>query len=246
MTEPEAGGGPGQQAGGPDGGDRSTGPGWSGRLGPLGRLSGPVKLSIGVAVAAAIVTGTTWAVSDMLAEDDSSSGSFGASERDQGDDEPRDDDGSADEPDDPDHDPIPLYQVWIPGVGVRAPVVAAESEDRVLEPPDDPLVAGWWSEGAAPGDDDGTVLLVGHSLDEGEAVFDGVAGLDEGDTIMVSGDATLVYQVSVVESIDPDELADRAEELFGQDGEGRLVIVTCDDWDGDTFESNVVVTATPM
>jgi hypothetical protein len=42
-------------------------------------------------------------------------------------------------------------------------------------------------------------------------------------------------------------LASHAQELFGQDhGRGRLVLVTCTDWDGVEYERNVVVLAKPL
>ena len=41
-------------------------------------------------------------------------------------------------------------------------------------------------------------------------------------------------------------LADHAQRLFSQEVRGRLVLVTCEDWDGSTYLSNVVVVATPV
>ena len=44
-----------------------------------------------------------------------------------------------------------------------------------------------------------------------------------------------------------DELARHARELFGQDhGRGRLVLVTCTDWDGAAYRGNIVVFAKPL
>ena len=40
-------------------------------------------------------------------------------------------------------------------------------------------------------------------------------------------------------------MADHAERLFSQDVPGRLVLVTCEDWDGERYLSNVVVVAEP-
>jgi hypothetical protein len=40
-------------------------------------------------------------------------------------------------------------------------------------------------------------------------------------------------------------LAQRAERVFSQDVPGRLVLITCEDWDGERYLSNVVVTAAP-
>jgi sortase (surface protein transpeptidase) len=39
------------------------------------------------------------------------------------------------------------------------------------------------------------------------------------------------------------ELAERAETLFDQDGDARVILITCEDWDGTDWLSNVVVQA---
>jgi hypothetical protein len=41
------------------------------------------------------------------------------------------------------------------------------------------------------------------------------------------------------------ELARRSGEIFRRSGRGRLVLITCEDWDGRAYLSNVVVTARP-
>jgi hypothetical protein len=43
-----------------------------------------------------------------------------------------------------------------------------------------------------------------------------------------------------------DELARRAEKIFAQTGTGRLVIISCEDWDGTVWRSNVVTIAAPV
>ncbi|WP_165367708.1 class F sortase [Phytoactinopolyspora endophytica] len=136
------------------------------------------------------------------------------------------------------------YRVWVPEIGLRAPVVDIVSDDdRVLAPPEDPLVAGWWSQGVAPGDESGTALIVGHAVESGAGVFNEVGDMGAGDMIILTGEAVLAYEVSSVEALPPEQLAERAESLFAQDGDARLVLVTCEGWDGEDFRSNIVVTA---
>ncbi len=140
------------------------------------------------------------------------------------------------------------YTLRIPRIGVAAPVVAIQSnEDRVLEPPRDPSVAGWWSDGAAPGELEGSAVLVGHTVrNNGGGVFDEVGGLRGGDAIEVVGsDAALTYHVQSVEVLSKEEVARDAEQIFTQAGPGRLVIITCDDWDGAVWRSNIVTIAAP-
>jgi LPXTG-site transpeptidase (sortase) family protein len=140
------------------------------------------------------------------------------------------------------------YTLRIPRIGVRAPVVPIQSnEDRVLEPPRDPSVAGWWSDGAAPGEQRGAAVLVGHAVrNKGGGVFDDMGDLHRGDAIKVErSDSTLTYRVQSIEVLSKNEVARNAEEIFAQTGAGRLVVITCDDWDGKMWRSNIVTIAVP-
>jgi LPXTG-site transpeptidase (sortase) family protein len=140
------------------------------------------------------------------------------------------------------------YTLRIPRIGVDAPVLAIRSdEDRVLLPPRDPGLAGWWSDGAAPGEPEGSAVLVGHTVrNAGGGIFDDVGTLRSGDTIEVEGsDGALIYRVQSVEVLSKDEFARNAELIFTQAGPGRLVVITCDDWDGTVWRSNIVTVATP-
>ena len=140
------------------------------------------------------------------------------------------------------------FSLRIPRLGVTAPVVPVTmTADRVLEPPRDPAIVGWWGEGAGPGSSQGSAVLVGHSTRAGDGgAFDDVGALTSGDKIEVEGAGeTLVYQVESVEVVSKDDLARRAQEIFNQSGPGRLVVITCEDWDGSTWRSNIVTVATP-
>jgi len=140
-----------------------------------------------------------------------------------------------------------LYTLQIPRIGVNAPVVAIKSNaDRVLVPPRNPGLAGWWSDGAAPGQPRGSVVVVGHTVRAGGGVFDHIGTLHHGDTIQVEGShATLAYRVQSVAVLSKDDLAREAEKIFTQTGPGRLVVITCADWDGSSWRSNIVTIATP-
>jgi LPXTG-site transpeptidase (sortase) family protein len=141
------------------------------------------------------------------------------------------------------------YRVRIPRIGVDAPVVPIKSnEDRVLNPPRDPSVVGWWSDGAAPGEPRGSAVLVGHTIrNNGGGVFDHVRDLSRGDAIEVEGwDPTLTYRVKSIDVLSKAELARNAEEIFARSGAGRLVIITCEDWDGNAWRSNIVTIAAPV
>jgi LPXTG-site transpeptidase (sortase) family protein len=140
------------------------------------------------------------------------------------------------------------YTLRIPRIGVEAPVVPIESnDDRVLLPPQDPGVAGWWSDGAAPGEPEGSAVLVGHTVRyNGGGVFDDVGTLRSGDTIEVEGShAALTYRVQSVDVLSKDDVARNAEQIFTQTGPGRLVVITCDDFDGTVWRSNIITIAEP-
>jgi LPXTG-site transpeptidase (sortase) family protein len=135
-----------------------------------------------------------------------------------------------------------LYSIAIPSLDLAAPVVPITSENRVLVPPHDPGVVGWWSEGAEVGADTGSAILVGHSVRTGGGIFDDIDTLEPGDSVEVGG---LTYSVASIETLAQDELPSRAEELFDQNVSGRVVIVTCNDWDGTTWQSNTIAIAEP-
>jgi LPXTG-site transpeptidase (sortase) family protein len=140
------------------------------------------------------------------------------------------------------------YSLRIPRIGVDAPIVAIRSnDDRVLLPPRDPGLAGWWSDGAAPGAPEGSAVVVGHTVRAGGGVFDDMGDLRGGDTIEVEGaDDALTYRVESVDVISKDVFARDAGQILAQDGPGRLVVITCDDWDGSVWRSNIVTVAVPV
>ena len=140
------------------------------------------------------------------------------------------------------------YTLRIPRIGVDAPIVPIQSnEDRVLLPPRDPGIAGWWSDGAAPGAPHGSAVLVGHTVrNNGGGIFDDVGTLRSGDTIEVEGsNSALTYRVQSIDVLSKDQVARDAEQIFTQSGPGRLVVITCDDWNGTAWQSNIITVAVP-
>ena len=88
---------------------------------------------------------------------------------------------------------------------------------------------------------------MGHTVrNKGGGVFDDIGDLTRGDAITVEGsDSTLTYRVQSIDVLSKKEVARKAEEIFAQTGAGRLVVITCDDWDGTGWRSNVVTIAAP-
>ncbi len=138
-------------------------------------------------------------------------------------------------------------RIDIPALGVHASVDPIRVVDRALTPPSDPQRLGWWSGGARPGDRTGSALLTGHTIHTGGGALDDLEELTPGDPISVTGERRRVdYRVSSVSVLSTGEVARRYRELFDQSGPGRLVLVTCEDWDGEAFLSSVIVIAEPL
>jgi LPXTG-site transpeptidase (sortase) family protein len=116
----------------------------------------------------------------------------------------------------------------------------------VLVPPSDPTLLGWWAAGARPGDRQGAALLTGHTVHTGGGALDHLADLRSGERVRVTvPGGEFGYVVRSVRTFEKGALADRAARVFGRRGPGRLVLVTCADWDGERYLSNVVVVARP-
>lgn len=137
--------------------------------------------------------------------------------------------------------------VVVPALGVEAPVTPIRTVDGVLTPPSDPQEVGWWSGGARPGASEGAAVVTGHTVHTGGGAFDDLETLSPGDRVVVrSGAEVLAYRIGTVAVLSRDELARRSGEIFGPTGAPRLVLITCEDWDGTGYRSNVVVTASPV
>jgi LPXTG-site transpeptidase (sortase) family protein len=135
----------------------------------------------------------------------------------------------------------------IPQLGVTAPVVAIDAVHAALTPPSDASKVGWWSGGAQPGSKRGSAVITGHTVHNGGGAFDNLGKLVPGSVVRVStARGQLPYRVSAVTTYRKATLAKRAAQLFDQSVRGRLVLVTCEDWNGEVYLSNVVVVALPM
>lgn len=137
-------------------------------------------------------------------------------------------------------------RVVVPALAIDAPVVPVKAPDRTLIPPQDARVLGWWADGALPGARRGSALVAGHTLHSGGGALQHLEDLRPGDDVAVrTRRTTLHYDVQRVRIYSKGELRRDAQRLFSQDVPGRLVLVTCEEWDGDEYLSNVVVIATP-
>lgn len=137
-------------------------------------------------------------------------------------------------------------EIRLPALGITAPVDPVGLVEETLVPPADASRVGWWADGALPGASAGSVLLAGHTVRGGAGALQRISELRAGDALMVRTEkGRLHYQVKSVRTLGKRAIAARAQQLFAQHGAPRLVLVTCSDWDGTSYLSNVVVTAVP-
>ncbi|SET62870.1 class F sortase [Geodermatophilus poikilotrophus] len=158
------------------------------------------------------------------------------------------------------HSPVPVVaergteRAATPPVRVRVPAIGVDSEllrlgtdaTGVLVPPDDVDRAGWFADGAVPGDV-GPAVVAGHvdSVD-GPAVFARLGELGPGAEVLVDREdgTTARFAVTGVERHPKRDFP--TESVYGPTPRAELHLVTCGgEFDRSTrsYEDNVVVTA---
>lgn len=137
--------------------------------------------------------------------------------------------------------------ISIPQLNVTAPVVSIKAVHAALTPPSDASTVGWWSGGAQPGAARGSAVITGHTVHNGGGAFDDLDQLVPGSVVQLATvRGPLRYKVVTVTTYRKATLAKRAAQVLDQGVPGRLVLVTCEDWNGQIYLSNVVVVAVPM
>jgi len=135
----------------------------------------------------------------------------------------------------------------VPSLGVDAPVIPITAPGGVLLPPGDPQILGWWQDGAQPGAANGGALITGHTVHTGGGAFDDLDTMRQGQAVRVrTSRGLLQYVVSSVTVYRKSTLARDAARIFSQTVPGRLVLITCEDWNGTGYDSNAVVVARPV
>jgi LPXTG-site transpeptidase (sortase) family protein len=138
-------------------------------------------------------------------------------------------------------------RVIIPDQQINVPVIPIQAASGVLTPPSNPQELGWWAQGAQPGSKTGSALITGHTVHTGGGALDNLNKLPFGAKVIVQTDhGRLTYRVIRVVDFTKGRLSEDAARLFNQDSRGRLVLITCSDWNGVQYLSNTVVTAIPV
>ncbi|GHC44085.1 class F sortase [Streptomyces flavofungini] len=154
----------------------------------------------------------------------------------------------------PAHKPLPAarpQRVDVPGLGVRAPVVARglDAEGAIDPPPfAQPGVVGWYGGGVRPGAR-GTSLFVGHVDTESKpAVFYHLSALRPGEKVRVTRDDGSIAEFTVddVQVLGRDDFSARTAYGPREEGRAELRLITCGgtfDRASRTYSANVVVSA---
>jgi LPXTG-site transpeptidase (sortase) family protein len=91
-------------------------------------------------------------------------------------------------------------------------------------------------------------VLTGHTVHTGGGVMDDLGKLHQGQLVkVITRKGTMVYRTTKVVTWSKAELAKRSVDLFNQKRQDeRLVLITCSQWTGSSYKSNVVVFAKPL
>ena len=135
------------------------------------------------------------------------------------------------------------------GIDAAVSAIGIDLESGALGIPENIKRVGWWRDGAAPGDAQGTVLLAGHvdSAKAGAGALYALKSARRGDTITVDANGrTRRYRVTATRRVAKDKLP---TSIYTRTGGPKLVVVTC----GGPFDSrsghyrdNIIVTAVPV
>ncbi|ACT04780.1 peptidase C60 sortase A and B [Paenibacillus sp. JDR-2] len=119
-------------------------------------------------------------------------------------------------------------RIWIPSVGIKAPVEPVGLLDNgQLDVPASSDIAGLFIDGVLPGEE-GNAIIAGH-VDNytGPAIFYPLKKLKQGDPVVLSDSSGkyLVYSVDAVESYSTAEAP--LDKIFGDTNGKRLNMITC-------------------
>ncbi len=137
-------------------------------------------------------------------------------------------------------------RVSVPRLAINAPVLPIAPVGGVLTPPADPSELGWYEYGARPGAVQGSAVITGHTVHTGGGVLDDLRDLHKGDTVrVITAKGAIGYRVSDVSIVSKAQFARTAQKIFSSTVPGRLVLITCTDWDGQDYLSNTLAYADP-
>ena len=126
--------------------------------------------------------------------------------------------------------PATPIRVRIPAINVNAPLMslALDSTGRLAAPPEQNRnLAGWYGDGATPGEI-GTAVIAGHvDNNQGPAVFYSLGALKSGAEVDVdrADGVTAVFTVDAVQAYDARAFPD--DKVYGDTARAELRVITC-------------------
>lgn len=138
-------------------------------------------------------------------------------------------------------------RIEIADLDVDAPVTAVgTTPENAQEVPSSLDETGWWRDGSVPGAP-GNAVIVGHTASVDDAVFDPLVEAEVGDEVLVTGsEGTIAFTIERTETVPVADFGDVAADVYRSEGDSGLVLMTCGDWNGSSFESTVIVHAVPV
>lgn len=135
-------------------------------------------------------------------------------------------------------------RIVIPDIAVDAEVLPVGTTAKgAQEVPSSLHATGWWRDGQRPGQP-GNAVIVGHTASRADGVFDHLGDLETGDTFTVrSGTKQLSFTVVKQQEVEVAKFAGVADEIYRETGPSGVVLMTCGDWNGTTYDTTVIVTA---
>lgn len=132
----------------------------------------------------------------------------------------------------------------IPDLGVDADVLpVGTTPEGAQEVPTSLDDTGWWKDGQRPGQP-GNAVIVGHTASKDDGVFDNLADVEKGDVVTVDGKGSeLDFVVTSEREVKVEAFAAESDRIYRDAGRSGLVLMTCGDWNGQRFETTVIVYA---
>jgi LPXTG-site transpeptidase (sortase) family protein len=132
----------------------------------------------------------------------------------------------------------------IPSIDVKATVEqVGQLPDHTQEVPGSMDRVGWYRDGSMPGQP-GNAVITGHTCSMCDGVFDRLPRLKEGAFIkLTTAKGIITYRVSSVGSVDLADFGKYDDTIYSIKGPSGLVLMTCGDWNGSTYEATTVVYA---
>ncbi len=156
--------------------------------------------------------------------------------------------------------PVVPVRMQVESRGWDIPVISLGFDESTgaaqVPPPDDPNLAGWYSEGMKPGDATGHAVFPVHTYRNGGAIgnkmLDPETGFQEGDIIKITGEdgTVLCFEYTGALKIKDSEYEYNPDDdvLYDTKGKPELAIIVCDDFDWNTeeWETRVIFYASPI